>query len=485
MFRQRALAKLQSPEKLDEPQRLIRRDNKVALIAAASIPIIAVAWGFTGSVPEEGRGQGILISPGSIKPVQVPASGQIVRWFVREGDLVKQGQVIGLVEQIEIEQAIKEDETKLQEIEERNRVVSDLRNQYAASRRASIETRREHLQKQIEYMERYIGRTRGLASQTLGKNKESLETQKQNLGESKKAALKVEEELKKRVASYERLNSEKLISDEQLRDMRRDYEDAQMKVQEAQLREQELSLREVELRESNINSMGIVSTRENALTNLKLQLRELDNILAQLQKSESEEAFRRSDQVREVKQSIERGQKRLKISMEIRTEYAGRVLELSAIEGQVMSQGQRVAQIDTRTEKDEIMAIAYFRTKEGKLLKKGSLVRVTPATVDKKKHGGLIGEVQSVSDYPVTVEAVTSAVGNRTVAQTLTAGGYVIEVVVKLEKNPATPSGYRWTSEKGPDVQLGAGTGAEVWATVERRTPASYLIPKLRGWTGV
>lgn len=485
MFRSKALAKLQSPEKLDEPQLLIRRHNLLALGTLAAIPVITLVWGFLGAVPEEGRGQGILMSPGSVKSVQAPAAGQIVHWYVREGEVVAAGKVLGVIEQVEIEQDIRESVGRLQDIEERNRVISQLRESFSTSRKRSIETRREILTNQIQELESYIERMKALSSRTHARNLESLRLQKKNLQDSKDAAKKLAEALEGRVASYRRLNEEKLISDDQLRDLQRDHEDSKLKVQEVEMRAQEMALQDVELNEAYLNTQSLISTRENSLTNLRVQLREIDNFLAQIQKTESEQAFREESEAKETQRGIERSQKRLKVNREIRTEFAGRVLELSAREGQLLAYGQRVAQIDTRTDAEELVAIAYFKPKEGKQLAKGSTVRVTPSTVDKKKFGGVIGLVESVSDYPVTVEAVTAQVGNRSVAEQLTGGGFTIEVVVRLQKSADTPSGFAWTSETGPSVKLGAGTFSEVWATVERRTPISYVLPKIKGWSGV
>lgn len=484
MFRTKALAKLQSPEKLDEPQRLMRRNTREATITLLTLPILCLVWSVCGAVPEEGRGQGILLTPGAIKPVQAPASGQIIRWFVREGDVVKAGQVLGLVEQIRVEQEIRHGRDKLAELEARNKIVGDLRSQYSDSRRKSIDNRREILQKQITYVEDYVARTAKLAGQTNRRNTQSLRTQKINLKASKSGAKEVEQALRKRLESYIRLNREKLVSDDQLRDIRRDHEDALIKIGEVTLRIQEMSLREVELKESFLGTEAMLTKRENDLTRLRLQLRELDNQLAQLNKSESAAKFRETNQLKNVKRNIDRSKKHLEFNREIKTDYAGRILELSAIEGQFLSQGHRVAQIDTRSETDVLEAVAFFLPKDGKRLAPGSRIRITPSTVDRQKFGGIVAVVKTVSDYPVTQDAVAALVGNRVVARRLTTGGHTIEVRASLITNSDTPSGFQWTSALGPPNSPTAGTYSEAWATVEYRLPISYVLPKLKGLFG-
>ncbi|MEM9491997.1 MAG: NHLP bacteriocin system secretion protein, partial [Myxococcota bacterium] len=484
MFRSRALAKLQSPEKLDEPQRLIRRRSRGAVATVLVCIVFGLVWSVIGSVPEEGRGQGILLTPGAVRPVQVPTTGQLVHWSVREGDTVAEGQVLGLIEQVQIAQQIALDRDRLRELQERNRVLGELRSQYSQSQRESIATRRETLAEQIAYLERYIQRTAKLASQTRTRNQQALDQQKRNLEQSQEAAVEVERALHKRLMSYRRLHAETLISTDQLRDVRRDHEDARTKLDELALRLQEIQLKTIELEESHLNTQRLISTRESRLTDLKLQRRDLDIAIAQLDKADSESRFRDEQQVRDVERTISRTEKRLSIDREIRSDHAGRVVELSAVEGQFMTRGQRVALIDTRRDGDNLVALAYFKPEHGKRLSPGSAVRVSPSTIDRNKHGGIIGRVQSVSDYPVTLESAATQVGNETLARQLTAGGFTIEAVVELVPSPDNPSGYLWTSEQGPDVQLSAGTAAEVWCTVEQRRPISYVAPKLKDWLG-
>jgi HlyD family secretion protein len=485
MFRQKALVKLQSPEQLDEAQKIVRRSNLVATITAVAAVAVAIIWGVTGSVPEEGRGQGILLTPGSVVSIQAQAGGQILEWHVKEGDFVQKGQVLGILEQSLLSQQLDQNVEKLSEVEERNLVIGTLRDRFSQLERNAIARQREMLKSQIDYLQGYIERTKSLSENLHIQNMDKIEKQRRNLLESRASAEVVEKNLKKRLESYRRLHKEQLVSDDQRRDVRHDYEDARLKLSDLDLQIQNLDLKKVEMNETYLNTQNLIATRENNLTNLRLQLRELDNTIAQLNKSDSEFAFQQEDQLKEIQRNIERTRKQLTINREIKTEFSGRILELSASEGQVVSQGHGVARIDTRAESDELVALAYFQAKEGKLLSEGMAVRVSPSTVDRKQYGNIVGQVESISDYPVTVESVTNYVGNRSVAQQLIQGDYHIEVLVRLEQNKQNPSGYGWTSEEGPDIQLTAGTMADIWATVERRLPISYILPKLKEWGGV
>jgi len=482
MFRQRALVKLQSPEQLDEPQKMMQRKVRLAYATLGAALLAALVWALAGRVPVEGMGRGLLITPGSVKTIQAQATGQILQWYVSEGQFVEKDAVLGILDQPQIALELEQDIAKREELLQQNSVTGALRDRYAGLQKEAVETKRRNLLAQIGYMEDYIAKTRDLAAKMQQQNLVLLDTQAKNLKESSADAALIEKKLADRLASYQRLNAEKLVSDDQLREIRRDHEDAKLKIQELALKAQELQLNRVELNESYLNIQNLLTTRENDLTNLQLQLRELDNTLAQLDKSDSQFKFQQKDQIHEIDRSIERNRKRLRLDREIRSDFAGRILELSAAEGHVVNQGQEVAQIDTRREGDALIGLAFFQAKEGKQLYEGLAVRVSPSPVDKKRYGSIQGTVASVSGFPVTLEAVSNLVGNRSVAQQLTADGFNIEVHVKLVADPRNVSGYRWTSLSGPDVNLTAGTSVEVWATVERRRPLSYLLPKLKKW---
>jgi HlyD family secretion protein len=59
-----------------------------------------------------------------------------------------------------------------------------------------------------------------------------------------------------------------------------------------------------------------------------------------------------------------------------------------------------------------------------------------------------------------------------------------VEVWVELQVELGNESGYRWSSSKGPDSKLTAGTTASVRVIVEERAPITFLLPFLREWSG-
>ena len=48
-----------------------------------------------------------------------------------------------------------------------------------------------------------------------------------------------------------------------------------------------------------------------------------------------------------------------------------------------------------------------------------------------------------------------------------------------------TPTGFQWTTRKGPDMKLGSGAILTGKVTVGSQAPITLVIPALRKWIGV
>ena len=142
------------------------------------------------------------------------------------------------------------------------------------------------------------------------------------------------------------------------------------------------------------------------------------------------------------------------------SDYRGRVLELNVAAGQIVSAGERLGALEAENTDAELVAAAYFAVGAGKQLAIGDAVSVSPATVERARHGSLVGRIASISPFPVTTDAITNVVGSREIARELARDGSRIQVIAELDPDPQAPSGYRWTSGRGPEVEVSAGTTA-------------------------
>lgn len=97
LFRKEALARLSSPERLDQLMPVVGPKDWLALLSLALVVAAGLTWSVFGRLPTRVMGRGVLIRTGGIVDLQSPALGRLITINVQAGDLVKKGDVIGVV----------------------------------------------------------------------------------------------------------------------------------------------------------------------------------------------------------------------------------------------------------------------------------------------------------------------------------------------------------------------------------------------------
>ena len=159
----------------------------------------------------------------------------------------------------------------------------------------------------------------------------------------------------------------------------------------------------------------------------------------------------------------------------IRAPVSGRVSEIKAQVGAVLEAGQAVLGIETGGESLDVLI--YVAPADGKRVKAGMQVQVSPVTVRSVEFGSLTGVVESISEFPVSLDGMTALLQNEDLAMTFSSSGPPYAGRVALTPDPATASGFAWTSPKGADVNITAGMLAEVEIETERQPPAALVVP--------
>jgi hypothetical protein len=58
--------------------------------------------------------------------------------------------------------------------------------------------------------------------------------------------------------------------------------------------------------------------------------------------------------------------------------------------------------------------------------------------------------------------------------------GAPIQVIATPVPDPSTPSGFKWSSSKGPPIAISDGTQAKGSVVVEQKRPISYILPVVK-----
>ena len=94
------------------------------------------------------------------------------------------------------------------------------------------------------------------------------------------------------------------------------------------------------------------------------------------------------------------------------------------------------------------------------------------------EFGSMTGRVESISEFPVSLDGMTAVLQKEDLARTFSSGGPPYAGRVVLTPDSTTTSGFAWTSPKGADVDITAGMLAEV--EIERQPPVALVMPLLR-----
>ena len=132
-----------------------------------------------------------------------------------------------------------------------------------------------------------------------------------------------------------------------------------------------------------------------------------------------------------------------------------------------------------------LVAVVYVPSVHGKKVKPGMDIHIAPSTVRQEEYGMMLGKVTFVSNFPATPRGMAMALKNDQLVQSLSGNGAPYEVHADLVVDPATPSRYRWSSSKGPPVDIQSGTLASGQVTVDRQRPVAAVLPLLRRWSGM
>lgn len=153
-FRAEALKKLRSPEQLDNAFRLTQPVAWFTLVIIGVILAAAIAWGFSGRLPDQVKGMGVILRKNSsVYSITSPAMGRVKSIAVVTGQHVKVGDLIC--------------ELALPDLESRRagsiRMVADLRHQRAQLAQTvaqEVAARRSVLKSRIQALDEKIGADR-------------------------------------------------------------------------------------------------------------------------------------------------------------------------------------------------------------------------------------------------------------------------------------------------------------------------------------
>ncbi len=221
-----------------------------------------------------------------------------------------------------------------------------------------------------------------------------------------------------------------------------------------------------------------LNTDQDQLASARLELNGLELKRLEAEQQVDQQIQSRDAQIRDLEIELRERQARLGEAARVISPRAGRVLELLVDRGDVVSPGTAILNLEVVSE--DLVAVLFVPATAGKRVQPGMKARISPSTVKREEFGSILGRVTWAAEYPSTSRGMIRLLGNEVLAQKLMEEGPPIQVNVALERDPSTPSGFRWSSSTGPNLKISSGTLATGDIVVREEAPINLVIPKVR-----
>jgi HlyD family secretion protein len=471
LFRKQALDHSSSPERLDQLMQVISPTKWLPLIGLGTLVAAGLAWSVLGRIPITVEGKGVLIFPSKVVGFDFPSSGQLQTLNVRVGDFVKKGQVLGTIDQNELQAQLQQQRTKLAQLQAQDQDANSLQDQRTQQQIITIAQQRQNLEVQLQ-------QAQALTPILKSKNLDAIAQQRQNLQQNLRDAETLAPTLKQRLERRQALKNEGAISDDVVLEAQQTYLNSLQKISELKQQLKQLDINQVQAQKSYLENL-------NQIDKFKTQLTELNTQQKSLEERNFQASVIRKNQIQDLQRSIAQLELNLKNNTEFTSNYTGRILELTVNPGQSLAPGTRVGTIDIeQTPSAKLQTVAFIPVNDGKKLKKGMKLQITPSTVERERFGGIVGTITDVSPFPITKAGAAKVVGNPDIVNSLVTAQPHIQVIAELQPDTSTFSGYKWSSSKGPEQKITSGTTSSVRITVKEEAPISFVLPILKSLSG-
>lgn len=529
IFRQESLERLSSPERLDQLMQVVNSKDWLILMVFGGLTTIGLIWSIFGRIPINVEGRGVLIQPRQIVDFQSSIAGQLKSLQVKSGQCVKKDEILATIDPADTRQQLQLTKGKLEQLQTQAKDSLSLANQRMQLEKSAIAASHTTLKKRLEDARSLtpILKAKGLDAikqQQINLQQRLQDTQRltpvlknQGLTAIGQQRISIQQRLKdaqalvpvfgQRLQKRQELAKIGAIATDSVLQAEQEYQQGLQTVAQLQAELKQLDVSETQTQQNYLQNLRTTGEIQAQIQQLVLEstktereyldnLRSVSDIQAQLQELETKEKRlaqenlesrnQRNKEIQEVSREISRLEQQLTQNSQILSTQDGCILELTATVGQVVQPGTRLGTLKAGSSNDSPSAIAYFPIKDGKQIRSGMSISITPDTVQRERFGGILGQITTISPLPVTKEGAVSLIGNPEVATSLMAqNGVAIQVNADLVTDSSTFSGYKWTSSKGPESKITSGTTTSVRVTIEQRAPITFVIPILRDLAGM
>lgn len=160
---------------------------------------------------------------------------------------------------------------------------------------------------------------------------------------------------------------------------------------------------------------------------------------------------------------------------EIVTRVAGTVATIVASQGGITRPGLPLMTIDPADNAN--VAVGFLPAAEAGQIRVGMPALVAVSSFPQSQHGYITGTVRTIALLPATFDRIRLLVGgNDQLPEFFTADGPVVEVTISLDEDANNPTGYAWTSGRGPNATVTTGELASVAVVLSNNSPLERIL---------
>ncbi len=217
-----------------------------------------------------------------------------------------------------------------------------------------------------------------------------------------------------------------------------------------------------------------IRQNNNKLKQLKIKKLQLDNNIQQ-------KLLDIQDEINVAKGNLMALQNQFMLASMVMSPYNGTIVGEGVQVGSRVSRGSPIVTLEIEgMDAGYLEAVLFVPPDQGKKIKPGMVAHISPSTISVDKYGYIISLVNFVSPFPTTSADMQRLLQNKEMVSLLSKEGPPYEVRAVLVRDPDTPSQFKWTSSKGPDQKIAAGSVLFASAVVQRRRPISLVIPLMK-----
>lgn len=216
----------------------------------------------------------------------------------------------------------------------------------------------------------------------------------------------------------------------------------------------------------------------------EIQKKMTDNIIEFKRRTEANQQriIELKNRILQAQMELALVQKKIKVHSIIVSPVDGEIINILGKPGEIVQMGNKVMDIEPYAE--TIDAAVYVPAGMGKVILPGMVAHVVPGTVKKQEYGSILGIVESVASFPSTHSSMMAVLSNEKLVEKFTKDGPQLYVRIDL-KEANTPSHFKWTTSKGPNMIITNGTLCTADIVIKTQPPITLVVPAIKQFLGI